>query len=76
MQMGRWFGFRSGYGDLVRLFIATREPLDKKQTRFLNLYEAFGAICRDEEMFRDELKRYARLDDPQITPAQNSPLGA
>jgi hypothetical protein len=74
MQMGRWFGFRRGYGDLVRLFIATREPLDRKGTRFINLYEAFGAICRDEEMFRNELKRYAKLDEPRITPVQIPPL--
>ena len=74
MQMGRWFGFRRGYRDLVRLFIATREPLNRKETKFLNLYQAFGAICRDEEMFRDELKRYAKIEEPRITPIQVPPL--
>jgi len=29
MQMGRWFGFRDGYRDLVRLFIGRKEPLSK-----------------------------------------------
>jgi len=41
MQMGRWFGFRKGYQDLVRLFIGTDEidggPKSKKR---INLYEA------------------------------------
>ena len=73
MQMGRWFGFRKGYQDLVRLFIGTDEvdggPKSKKR---INLYEAFGAICRDEEMFRGELVRYAQ--DPDIIPAAVPPL--
>jgi hypothetical protein len=73
MQMGRWFGFRKGYVDLVRLFIGTNEidggPKSKKR---INLYEAFGAICRDEEMFRRELVRYA--EDPDIIPAAVPPL--
>ena len=29
MQMGRWFGFRPGYRDLVSLYIGNREPLDQ-----------------------------------------------
>ena len=73
MQMGRWFGFRKGYQDLVRLFIGTNEidggPKSKKR---INLYEAFGAICRDEEMFRRDLVRYA--EDPDIIPAAVPPL--
>ena len=73
MQMGRWFGFRKGYQDLVRLFIGTDEidggPKSKKR---INLYEAFGAVCRDEEMFRRELIRYA--EDPDIIPAAVPPL--
>lgn len=73
MQMGRWFGFRKGYKDLVRLFIGTNEvdggPKSKKR---INLYEAFGAVCRDEEVFRRELVRYA--EDPNIIPAAIPPL--
>jgi hypothetical protein len=73
MQMGRWFGFRRGYKDLVRLFIGTDEidggPSSKKR---INLYEAFGAICRDEEMFRADLVRYA--EDPNVVPATVPPL--
>lgn len=74
MQMGRWFGFRKGYRDLVRLFIGTEEKLDKRGKRTINLYEAFGAVCRDEEMFRGELQRYASLEDPRILPKQIPPL--
>ncbi len=72
MQMGRWFGFRRGYRDLVRLFIGTSEPVGKGKRR-INLYEAFGAICRDEEYFRQELQRYADMRQ-QITPAKIAPL--
>ncbi len=74
MQMGRWFGFRRGYGDLVRLYIGTQEPLPGKGQKTINLYHAFGAVCRDEEAFREELKRYAELTNPRITPAQIPPL--
>ncbi|WP_432185996.1 Z1 domain-containing protein [Streptomyces sp. Tue6028] len=76
MQMGRWFGFRPGYRDLVRLYIGREEPFTKNKT--VDLYEAFEAICRDEELFRSELARYAPLVDgrPQVTPAQIPPLVA
>ncbi|WP_455362234.1 Z1 domain-containing protein [Streptomyces sp. SYSU K21746] len=74
MQMGRWFGFRPGYRDLVRLYIGREEQLTKTKT--VDLYEAFEAICRDEETFRAQLSRYAELVDgkPQVTPAQIPPL--
>ncbi|MGW2780547.1 Z1 domain-containing protein [Streptomyces populi] len=79
MQMGRWFGFRPGYRDLVRLYIGREEQLGKgRNAKTVDLYEAFEAICRDEELFRDELARYAPLVDgrPQVTPAQIPPLVA
>lgn len=74
MQMGRWFGFRPNYRDLVRLYIGREEPMGR--TRTVDLYEAFEAICRDEETFRAQLTRYATLIDgkPQVTPAQIPPL--
>ncbi|MER6768311.1 Z1 domain-containing protein [Streptomyces bacillaris] len=74
MQMGRWFGFRPGYRDLVRLYIGREEPAGRNRT--VDLYEAFEAICRDEETFRAQLARYATLIDgkPQVTPAQIPPL--
>lgn len=66
MQMGRWFGFRAGYRDLVRLY--TTEAL----------YDAFESICMDERFFRDELRQYAVMVDgrPLVTPAQIPPLVA
>lgn len=74
MQMGRWFGFRKGYQDLVRLYIGRAEPNGKKGT--LDLYEAFEAIVRDEEAFRAQLQQYSTLIDghPQITPRDIPPL--
>ncbi|WP_437041003.1 Z1 domain-containing protein [Streptomyces sp. enrichment culture] len=79
MQMGRWFGFRPGYRDLVRLYIGREEQLGKgRAAKTVDLYEAFEAICRDEELFRTELARYAPLVNglPQVTPAQIPPLVA
>ncbi|MBC3985871.1 Z1 domain-containing protein [Streptomyces sp. AC536] len=75
MQMGRWFGFRKGYRDLVRLYISRGEAYGRKE---IDLYDAFEAVCRDEESFRAELDRYAPLIDgkPQVTPAQVPPLVA
>mgnify|MGYP003575649745 CR=1 FL=1 len=79
MQMGRWFGFRDGYRDLVRLYIGRSEPLSsgkgknsadgkgKKNTdskeKTIDLFEAFEAACRDEMEFREELRRYAKPAD-------------
>ena len=75
MQMGRWFGFREGYRDLVRLYIGNREPIGTKGKKFINLYEAFHGICKDEEDFREELQRYSSLEpDKRITPKQVPPL--
>ncbi len=76
MQMGRWFGFRAGYEDLVRLYISRGAP-GTKATAF-DLYTAFEAACRSEELFRVELERYANVEDgvPAITPQQVPPLVA
>jgi hypothetical protein len=69
MQAGRWFGFRQGYRDLVRLYIR-RDPN-------VDLYEAFEALLLDEEAFRDELAKYAGFDEngkPLVEPRQIPPL--
>ncbi len=75
MQMGRWFGFRDGYQDLVRLYI-DRGGSGTEST--LDLYRAFEAACRSEELFRTELARYAKVEDgvPAITPKEVPPLVA
>jgi hypothetical protein len=72
MQMGRWFGFRRGYNDLVRLFIGTNEPVGNSG-RTIDLYEAFGGVCRDEESFRKELERYASMEE-RVLPINVPPL--
>ncbi|MEU9481084.1 Z1 domain-containing protein [Streptomyces sp. NPDC048191] len=76
MQMGRWFGFRPGYRDLVRLYIGREEPFGRD--KYADLYEAYEAICRDEETFREQLAQYAVVVDgkPQVTPMQVPPLVA
>jgi hypothetical protein len=69
MQAGRWFGFRPGYQDLVRLYIR-RDPK-------VDLYEAFEALLMDEEAFRSELSQYAGFDEkgmPLLEPRQIPPL--
>ena len=69
MQAGRWFGFRPGYQDLVRLYIRRDSKVD--------LYEAFEALLMDEEAFRAELSQYAGFDEdgmPLLEPRQIPPL--
>ncbi len=75
MQIGRWFGYRAGYRDLVRLFIGRNVPGPRNNV--VDLYEAFGAIIRDEEEFRAELRAFRGTDDqghPLVTPIQVPPL--
>lgn len=74
MQMGRWFGFRGGYRDLVRLFIA-REVQGPRNTT-IDLYAAFEAAVRDEEDFREELRKFAHgdLGNVQIRPIDVPPM--
>ncbi|MDH4164358.1 MAG: endonuclease [Nitrospirota bacterium] len=69
MQMGRWFGFRKGYRDLVRLYMGRMEN-DGKQN--MDLYEAFGAMCQDEEKFRSQLDQYSEPgpDGKYLTPLE------
>ena len=76
MQMGRWFGFRAGYKDLVRLYIGRGAPGTAGTPS--DLYRAFEAACRSEELFRAEIERYATVEDgvPTITPLQVPPLVA
>lgn len=65
MQTGRWFGFRKGYQDLVRLYA----PAD--------LVEMFEAAMHDEEVFRDNIKAFMELDGentPKLTPMRLAPL--
>lgn len=63
LQMGRWFGYRGGYADLVRLF------LESGDEGGFDLYDAFEAICRDEESFRAQLSQYSHSLKPREVPA-------
>lgn len=73
MQMCRWFGYREGYEDLVRLFIGTEEPWTK--TKKINLYRVFEALAQDDRRLRESLRAYDwRLGDPYpVTPAEILP---
>ena len=71
MQVGRWFGFRKGYQDLVRLYVSRSELDGKNKT--MDLYAAFKSICRDEELFRKELELYSEERDPRILPENIPP---
>lgn len=72
-QMGRWFGFRYGFRDLVRLYIARNVKFGRKT---VDLYAAFEAIARDEAAFRSQLAEYAEWDgdSPRLLPSQIPPL--
>lgn len=70
MQMGRWFGYRQGYKDLVRLYIGRAEDIGTFKSPF-DIFEAFKAICLDEEEFRDEIRKYI---DQGLRPIEVPPL--
>jgi hypothetical protein len=74
MQAGRWFGFRDGYRDLVRLFIR-RDPEDRPNR--VDLYEAFEGLMRDERALRQRLQEYEGFQDdgtPILEPWQVPPI--
>lgn len=74
MQMGRWFGYRRGYKDLIRLFIDRGREVGK---RTLDLYSAFGDVVQGEAKFREQLSQYSMLGDdgkPLVQPFQVPPL--
>ena len=54
LQMGRWFGFRPGYEDLVRLFTTSEN------------YYWFSWLSEVEESIRLDIARYENIED--VTP--------
>jgi hypothetical protein len=71
MQMGRWFGFRPGYSDLVRVFLGVKEG----KNQGTDLVSLFKGVCRMEERFREDITRYVREPgEAKITPKQIPPL--
>nr|WP_255672185.1 Z1 domain-containing protein [Glycomyces amatae] len=73
MQMARWFGYRPGYADLVRLYLGRDESSGQTS---VDILEAFRAACLDEEDFRGQLRRYATMENgrPQVTPSNVLPM--
>lgn len=66
MQMGRWFGYRAGYQDLVRLYISRAEGAAS-----VDIYDVFEKTCRDEEGLRRDFIRWYNTPDPngeRVTP--------
>ena len=75
MQMGRWFGYRPGHQDLVRLYIG-RDVLDG-QNKSYDLYDAFTSIIEDEEEFRAQLHKFSELTEdgkPVVRPIHVPPM--
>lgn len=74
MQMGRWFGYRKYYRDLVRLYLGSDIA---RRHGSVDLYDSFSSIAQDEEDFRSELVRYAEAAEdgrPLVTPMDVAPL--
>jgi hypothetical protein len=74
MQMGRWFGYRPGYLDLVRLHMGREVAAGK---RSYDMYDAFTSIVKDEEDFRDQLRQYSQMTEdgrPLVTPKDLPPF--
>lgn len=72
MQMGRWFGYRAGYQDLVRLYVG-KEPGRPDE---IDVYKTFEGICIDEERLRRRFEEWYNLKPggERITPQQLRPL--
>jgi hypothetical protein len=70
MQMGRWFGFRKGYRDLVRIFIGRSQG-----ALGVDLVDSFKQACLMEERSREDIRRYARRADGRpLRPIDVPPL--
>jgi len=77
MQMGRWFGYRPGYMDLVRLYIAREVVGPGRAPKVYDLYDDFTSIVQDEEDFREQLRVYSELTEdgkPVMTPLALPPM--
>ncbi|MBN2285803.1 MAG: Z1 domain-containing protein [Tissierellales bacterium] len=76
VQMARWYGYREGYQDLVRLFIPEFLPRGKvkpsakktKSDKRYHLLEAFRFGAMVEESFRKNLTEYSRTLKPENIP--------
>lgn len=74
MQMGRWFGYRAGYRDLVRLWISRNEDARPEP---VDIYDFFESVCIDEETLRRKFREWYEQRNPdgsRISPIQIRPL--
>ena len=62
MQMGRWFGFRKNYKDLVRLYITMSGGRSGKR----DLFNDFMGACIMEEDFRQNIKIHLNKSADEI----------
>jgi hypothetical protein len=70
MQMGRWFGFRHGYRDLVRIYIGRSVG-----QAGIDLVDSFKQACAMEERSREDIRRYAlKADGTPLRPIDVPPL--
>jgi len=70
MQMGRWFGFREGYRDVVRIFVGRSQG-----RQGLDLVDRFKQACLMEEKSRHDIRRYAlKADGTALRPMDVPPL--
>lgn len=71
VQMARWYGFRKGYQDLVRLFIPQYLAISKNKKnrrKKYHLLEAFRFGAMVEEAFRKNLSEYSKTLKPEDIP--------
>lgn len=76
MQMGRWFGYRPGYSDLVRIYLGC-EIARRGVKGEIDLYDTFTSAAQDEEDFRRELSRFSEIGEdgkPVARPIDVPPL--
>jgi hypothetical protein len=74
MQMGRWFGYRGGYQDLVRLYISRNERIGKE---VIDVYGIYESTCIDEERTRRNFVQWFNTEQPdgrRLTPTEIRPL--
>jgi hypothetical protein len=82
MQMGRWYGYRTGYGDLVRLFLPDivlwKRATGARKAEYASLCDLFTASAVKEENLRNDLRQYSEVSEEdgfaRITPARVPPL--
>lgn len=60
LQMGRWFGYRPGFEDLIRIF--TPE----------NINDSFAHLAAVEKELRDNFSVYTK--EPRVTPTEIAPI--